>query len=262
MMKKVALGLALASATLAAPSDCGCNAGNYLKIVDTADRTKDVCEPNPTDTTAVENCDSYTHDGTNLKCSSCKANFYLDTTKACKANPASGEANHDANCMYYGADGKCAACNDGKWLDATDSSCKDPTATIADCKTWSSATTCSSCTDKLLDLTAGDCKDKVPATGAVADCAGYSVSGGTYTCLGCTTGKYLDTTCKDDVTAVENCDIYSTKTACGSCKDGFHLETNTCKACPDKGKAPGGNNSSSTLLSVSAAVLGFLLVLA
>lgn len=71
---------------------------------------------------------------------------------------------------------------------------------------------CSGCnTGKILDSTAFDCKDATPSTGAVTDCAGYSVAGGTYTCLGCTSGKYLSgTECKDDVTAVENCDLYTT----------------------------------------------------
>ncbi|MCP5015161.1 MAG: hypothetical protein GY938_07735 [Ketobacter sp.] len=94
----------------------------------------------------IENCDVYAmstsiHAST-LVCSSCTADYYLDSTN----NVCKERVNRPNNCTAFVEDAdKCADCENNTYLDDADKKCTNYPSGILGCEIFSNMTTCAKC---------------------------------------------------------------------------------------------------------------------
>ena len=149
------------------------------------------------------------------------------------------------NCAVLNADGSCASCAAGYFLDATTAKCVVvPTASqIASCSYYNTASSCRLCAAGFY-LNNNAC---TAVTTTIANCNSYANA---TTCYACAAGYVLslDSTSCVSVSSVQNCSGYS-YVSCGSCASGYHLNRN---AYLDTGLASLSNASSSSNTNASS----------
>lgn len=157
-----------------------------------------------------------------LKCDSNSNCTVADLSKGFVLSNNSAIKSTQTNCLILNADGTCASCNAGYYLDSTAKCVAVPTASaIANCSYYSSATSCRLCVAGFY-LNNNVC---TAVTATIANCAAYANA---TTCAACSNNYILslDLTSCVSVSAVSNCSGYSFVT-CASCASGYHLNRNS-----------------------------------
>lgn len=114
-------------------------------------------------------------------CASCAAGYFLDSTTAkCVVVPTASQI---ASCSFYNTASSCRLCAAGFYLN--NNACTAVTTTIANCNAYANATTCYTCaTGYILSLDGLSCV----SVSSVQNCSGYSF----VSCSSCANGYYLN----------------------------------------------------------------------
>lgn len=159
------------------------------------------------------------------ECDDCNQGEYLDANGACVG------VSNIKNCKtYMTKEDKCDVCEEGYYKSTDGKLCKLYPDGIANCYTYSTRTTCTSC-DREFYLANNKCE---PITvSAIANCKTYSSA---TQCASCDTNHFhnkAENKCEAyDLTA--NCGTYATKDTCTDCKAN-HVMDSSSKRCQASG---------------------------
>ena len=214
--------------------------------------------------TQVDDCMVYSSTATTTQCLKCSSGKYaqsdlvcaprvdsLDIAKCeeeeeradkCKTCEQGYQITNDglaclqtiSKCMNYNSSSRstvshtCSKCMDGYYLD----NLVCVAGTKRNCKVYETTQdVCMQCENRYY-LNAGSCEESQQ----ISNCSTYSGTQAN-TCTACDMGFFpfqLVNDCQN-VTTINNCRVYSNKTTCSECMQGYYLDSNACPMIPETG---------------------------
>ena len=191
---------------------CSTCSRGYIALSRTVDDPASYCFKFP----SVENCIKYDRktrfSDSTLECTQCGLEYYLDTS----TNTCVKRSKIDPNCNYLlRTEDRCIRCRSGYFLDAPNSACLKNPEGINNCRVYTSATTCTACTENNY-LTEGICAE-VPTSDQRANCKYYNSD---LSCSECQLGYALELgDCNEG--SIEHCHKYESASRCEVCEEGY-----------------------------------------